>query len=417
MQAHSSGPAESEAAAPSCFSAVLRRAAVVIATIAVYSAVMHRTSVPGGGAPAHDAPPATPCPTASPPPEVASVENIAVETIDGGPPLPPPYSFGAAVPTKTAEQPTALATPPPRDAAAPPFLALFVAHHAAGKPVLRSPLVRHVQGGYAIEAFDLGFPYNDADGADNVSALRNELNELTSLYWVHKNYDTSRHEFVGVMQYRRYFNLAHLVGHYDHVRRTGRLPPPPAGMGVRGLEESDEAMQRQLDGLSSGADAGRLRELLWRYDIVVTQPFSYPPWDGDGALMRIMHLIYPVLVEAAGAAAVRKSFTLPGLTVYHNMFIATPRVFALYSEWLFGIVRRLRAAALVDGPFFQRARQRRHVLPSRLYSTLAERLQNIFLYAHPELRVLHLPHSYMTSAGNSTVPVSHRHPKPNRTAA
>jgi hypothetical protein len=355
---------------------LLARVVTVIAATMVYTGVFHLAPAVQDSA------------LAGPPCAVDDGESTEVR---------PPYADQerqpeVTPPTHSADSEPPEVTPPMRSADSEPFMALFVAHHQLGTPLIESKFLKHIQAGYAISDTDFGLPLNDANGK-NISHRREEFNDLTCLYWVYQNYDLARHEFVGHMQYRRYFNFQVLLDQYESVMLK-RFVTGNEYLGVKGLELNDTAMAEQMRALENDNNTAKVRNILWQFDIVVTPPLNYPQWDGDQELLPLVALMYPIIVEFAGQAAAAESFLNitegpPGS--YHNMVLASSAVFRHYCEWLFALLFRIETSALIAGPDFDR------VGWPRLMSHISERMQNVYLYAHPELRLLHLPHSFLNT--------------------
>ena len=93
---------------------------------------------------------------------------------------------------------------------------IYVTYHK-NAPLYKTDVLIPIQGGRALHSPQGKILENimiGDDTGDNISMLNNRYSELTVLYWIWKN---SKADYVGLMHYRRFLNLAH-----DDLKFTDR---------------------------------------------------------------------------------------------------------------------------------------------------------------------------------------------------
>ncbi|CUR57643.1 putative capsular biosynthesis protein [metagenome] len=221
---------------------------------------------------------------------------------------------------------------------------LVATHKRAEMPKDDAYLPIHV--GHALSDGGLGIQADD-DGP-NISSLNRTYCELTAVYWAWQNLDA---DIYGLTHYRRYF--------------AGSAPGP---LGRR---------------IMSAPEA---QDLMARYDLVVARRRRYivetveshyrnahHGSDLDLLVEAVEHLA-PDYVPALDTVLRGRSLSL------YNMFVMRRETFDAYSTWLFPILERV--AHTID-------QEDRTVFQQRSIGYLAERLLNVWVAAHPELRVRH----------------------------
>ena len=219
-------------------------------------------------------------------------------------------------------------------------LKVYIASHKAyGFPI--DPAYQPIHVGRALRNVDLGFPGDDT--GQNISELNASYCELTALFWMWRN---TYHEAYGLVHYRRYFR--------------GRDGKPATG-------------EEMID-LLKGTDIVVPRR---RHYVVQTvrQHYgnSHHARDLDVA-EKAIHEISPFYDSAFRAVMRSRSISL------YNMFLMRQHLLNDYCEWLFGVLEAVRPLVPIDqyGPH-----------QSRVMGFLSERLFNVWLEAHPQLKIRH----------------------------
>lgn len=195
---------------------------------------------------------------------------------------------------------------------------------------------------------------------DNISEKNHEYCELTGLYWL---WHHSSDNFIGLSHYRRYFaNYQNRKQMDFHIMISGKVHPA-----------SDDALQNQLS----------------NFDWIVAQPLKldaesnwrfYQEFHHIEDLQKTREIIkedFPPYVVAFDHFMHHSNRLSP-----YNMFYTTRDNLNSYCKWLFHILHRLEEQTDLSGyDQYQR----------RLYGFIAERLLNVWLQAHDNLRVNYLP--------------------------
>ncbi|MEE6208327.1 MAG: DUF4422 domain-containing protein, partial [Alphaproteobacteria bacterium] len=213
------------------------------------------------------------------------------------------------------------------------------------------------------------------DTGDNISKKNQSYSELTALYWIWKN---SKADYIGLMHYRRYFNLSVI------------LPPPPQ------CEDIFCAL---------GITADNINKIMKDYDVIVTsyeldmpQYNYYARWhfvENLDIVIDYLHQNYPLEANVADHVLMSKHF------ISYNMFITKKEVLNRYAEWIFKVLDDLKGKLLYnhDKAHFGCSIPRHPLYQLRAPSYLAERLFNIWLVAHKsEFKILEVPILYIGDA-------------------
>ena len=189
----------------------------------------------------------------------------------------------------------------------------------------------------------LGFDYTDSTG-DNISEKNQSFCELTVQYWIWKNVQA---KYVGLVHYRRLFY------HRFSIFKA------------RILSEKD------------------ISKLLGKYDVIVPKEYEmskslydYYCWqhyqrDID-EVGKIISSLHPDYLDAFNKTKNEKR------GVGCNMIITSKRIYDDYSEFLFSVLFELeKRTNLSSYNDYQK----------RIYGFLGERLLNVYLWKHNELKV------------------------------
>ncbi len=207
--------------------------------------------------------------------------------------------------------------------------------------------------------------YSDTAG-DNIGQLNPFFCELTALYWIWKNYDTSPEDIVGLCHYRRFFS--------DETTASIFFKKP--------LETVDASIY------------------LGQYDLIIPQKTFiidglYQHYAGSHVI-EDMDLMLKVIAS-------QKNLHVDDLKSYlsnenwlapFNMFIGKKVILDSYCDWAFPILFEIfKAVDMLGRPPHQK----------RAIGFLAERLFNIWLWLKKDLKVKELPVSYLHKSGFSNL--------------
>ena len=206
------------------------------------------------------------------------------------------------------------------------------------------------------------------DTGDNISIKNQNYSELTALYWMWKN---SKADYVGLMHYRRYFNLT---------------PPVP----------SEHPCKEILCFL--GLEADNIKKIMSDYDVIVTsydldmpQYNYYSRWHFVENLDLVIDHIrrnYPAEAAVIDKVMMSKHF------VAYNMFIAKKEVIDKYAAWIFKVLAELEDKLEYDHDkaYFGCVIPRHPTYQLRAPAYLAERLFDVWLEAHKnEYKIKEVP--------------------------
>ena len=194
---------------------------------------------------------------------------------------------------------------------------------------------------------DLGY-IGDNTG-DNISIKNPYYCELTALYWAWKNLNC---DFIGLCHYRRYFRKPLTLKKIDINKTT--------------LNEKD------------------IIRLMNKYDVVVPKRIKLNVYDEyctyhnqkdlDNTI-KIINELYPDYSNACKIVMDRDYCYI------FNMFIMSKDNFNNYCEWLFNILSELEKITDISSY---------DTYQKRLYGFLGERLFNVWLCKHSELKIKEL---------------------------
>lgn len=173
---------------------------------------------------------------------------------------------------------------------------------------------------------------------DNISDRNSEFCECTALYWMWKNVDYSKLDYIGLFQYRRLLILN------DYFEKAENDIEKKAYKCVH-YSKKTKAIPKLID-LSETT----IKDILQNYDCIV--PYStefkyldtsnaYDDWVKNipgvhvGDLVELENVMKELHPEYADAFS--KYLNSPQKRMYH-LFIARPKVFSDYCEWLFELL-------------------------------------------------------------------------------
>lgn len=233
-------------------------------------------------------------------------------------------------------------------------------------PLLRSDSVQPVHVGRTGAPFAL--PMAGDDTGDSISNRNPYWCELTALYWMWKN---ERDDLVGLTHYRRIFNLKN--------------------------DRTQAWIWKDTDVSRFGLTRHRVHELLADADIILPKKMTlvdgsetavctvydhykkYHHIEDLDLTIRIVLEKYPETEEVLNRVICNET-----QGYWTNMFISSRPIFEAYAAWLFDIlfeVERHLQPRLATRDNYQK----------RVYGFLSERLLNVWLALHPELRILEMP--------------------------
>lgn len=191
---------------------------------------------------------------------------------------------------------------------------------------------------------DLGF-IKDNTG-DNISCKNPNYCELTALYWMWKN---SNADIIGLVHYRRYFvksffttNMEKAISEDDinkYLKKYDVILPNPYYTYKRTVEEQ-YAVDHNIE------DYKKLREIIKQNT--------------------------PEYSEAFDIVSNRRYF------YNYNMFIMNKKLFDEYAEWVFFVLGELEKQVNIDDYSDYN---------KRIYGFLSERLFNVWIEKHKELKI------------------------------
>lgn len=167
------------------------------------------------------------------------------------------------------------------------------------------------------------------DTGDNISLKNSRYNEMTSVYWAWKNYDTlGNPDYVGFMHYRRHFQFS---------------DGPHAQLEVTSLGTDD-----YLAG-TLGYSPEKLVEIVSSCDLVYTRPLhreSMFEHYRQNHRVEDLHLAMAILRERfPDYAAAADEYLAGSQAIFCNMFIMPKELFFEYAEFMFGILLEMEVRA------------------------------------------------------------------------
>lgn len=247
---------------------------------------------------------------------------------------------------------------------------IYCCYHQSA-PRLYSDCVQPLHVGRACRSFAL--PMAGDDSGESISERNPYWCELTALYWMWKN---TTDDIVGLMHYRRILNL-----------RTGR---------------TRAWIPRDRDVSVFGLTHARVTELLTQADIILPEKNVlhrkseiFTTYEHYAVCHPIedLDLAVRILLEKHPEAEQTVKRVLHNETqgYWTNLFITSRLILNAYAAWLFDILfeveRHLQPQLAAREPYQQ-----------RVYGFLSERLFNIWLALHPELRICEMPTLFVESS-------------------
>lgn len=224
---------------------------------------------------------------------------------------------------------------------------IYIATHKKAKMPIQS-IYKPIRVGAALNKDDFGYVRDDTE--ENISLKNKNFCELTATYWILKN---DKSDIVGLTHYRRYFFKKYRSNKLSNV-----------------LDEED------------------IRKILEKKDIIVPNSTFIikhnveKSWEKThikkdyDECRKIISEKYPDYLEAFDKFSKSKFIYLC------NMFISRKEIFDLYYNWLFDILFELeKRVNLEEYDDYNK----------RLFGFMSERLFNVWLIKHQELKVQKMP--------------------------
>lgn len=233
-------------------------------------------------------------------------------------------------------------------------------------PRVHAEFLRPIQAGRAAASQRLAMPGDET--GESISSRNRCWCELTALYWIRHN---TADAIAGLVHYRRLLNL------------TG--------------EREQVFVRDETDATAFGYREAQIRQLLQRAEIILPkrEPLGREPCGAPRTLYthyahfhrkEDLEVTLQVLEELHPdqAATARRIVLETASGHWGNLFITSRPILEAYADWLFAILfaveRRIQPQVEQRDPYQQ-----------RVYGFLAERLFNVWLACHPELRILEVP--------------------------
>lgn len=241
---------------------------------------------------------------------------------------------------------------------------IYAVHH---KPwmIYRNDIVIPILGGRVLDVARAKPIRNlmiGDDTGENISAKNKNFAELTVLYWMWKN---SKADYVGLMHYRRYFNLASTSSFQTNCLLNDVL-------------------------CNLGLNRENVSYLMQNYDIIVTSYEIdipnynyYTRWHFVENLDLALDYVrqhYPKEAKYIGDVMMSKHL------IAYNMFIGKKKIIDRYAEWLFDILFHIEDQLSFDHDkaYFGAVIPRHPTYQLRAPGFIAERLFDIWLAAHKD---------------------------------
>lgn len=207
--------------------------------------------------------------------------------------------------------------------------------------------------------------YLQDNQGENISAKNPQYCELTAVYWMWKN---DQSDYVGLSHYRRYFS----------DQSVGKV------IGGRNAMYLWLLIHGQTEPISEA----NLKQFANDYDWVVATPelnSLKSSWQqySNGHYEKDLVLTRQIIAEQAPAYLMAFDLFMkrPAKMSPYNMFYTNREQFNQYCAWLFKILEEVERR--VDMTGYDQYQQ-------RLFGFLAERLLNVYLLHHQELKVKYL---------------------------
>ena len=226
-------------------------------------------------------------------------------------------------------------------------ITIYVATHKKAE-FPKEKIYKPIRVGSVLNGDDFGYQRDDI--GENISNKNKSFCELTATYWIMKN---DKSDIVGLTHYRRYFFKKHKNNKLENV-----------------LSEQD------------------IREILKDKDIIVPNSTfiikhnAEKSWEKThikkdyDECRKIIAEKYPDYVEEF------EQFSKSRFLYICNMFIARKEIFDEYYKWLFDILFELEKRTDISNY---------DDYNKRLFGFMSERLFNVWLLKHKELKIQKMP--------------------------
>lgn len=226
-------------------------------------------------------------------------------------------------------------------------ITIYVATHKKAE-FPKEKIYKPIRVGSALNSDDFGYQRDDI--GENISNKNKSFCELTATYWIMKN---DKSDIVGLTHYRRYFFKKHKNNKLENV-----------------LSEKE------------------IREILKEKDIIVPNSTfiikhnAEKSWEKThikkdyDECRKIIAEKYPDYVDAF------EQFSKSRFLYICNMFIARKEIFDEYYKWLFDILFELEKRTDISNY---------DDYNKRLFGFMSERLFNVWLLKHKELKIQKMP--------------------------
>jgi len=213
-------------------------------------------------------------------------------------------------------------------------ITIIVCTHKMSPFIKKDDIYMPLHVGKVLSKNDLNFQGDNS--GDNISIKNKNYCELTGLYWAWKNLNS---EYIGLVHYRRYFNLKE-KDILKYLQKTDIILVKPHKM-IRSAKE---------------------------------QLFHFCLVEDYCIMMQVIKKLYPEYYQTA-----LKYFAKNQCSPY-NMFITSRKILEPYCTWLFSIFEEMEKYVRLSS--YSRA--------SRLYGYLAENLLTIYCL-HNKLKITYKP--------------------------
>ena len=191
---------------------------------------------------------------------------------------------------------------------------------------------------------DLGFVKDNT--GDNISCKNPNYCELTGLYWIWKNCNA---DIVGLVHYRRYFVKSFFTTNIEKAITKKDI--------IKYLQKYDVILPKPY----------------WTYKKTVEEQYSADHNIEDYKKLRnIIEKNTPEYLDAFDKISKRRYF------YNFNMFIMDKKLFNEYAKWVFFILEELEKQVDISNY---------NDYNKRIYGFLSERLFNVWIEKHQELKI------------------------------
>jgi hypothetical protein len=216
------------------------------------------------------------------------------------------------------------------------------------------------------------FAVTDAIQSPNISAKNKSYCELTALFQMMNLHPASKDELIGLVHYRRPF----VQGPKWLCKIIRTTQKSKFTRGISNAILANYTLTKEKAAL-----------LLADNDIIIPTPVHLKKtveerylqmhiasdWQKLRAVIEVRH---PDYLEAFNQLSASHTLSL------YNMFVSTTALMHRYAQWLFDILNALETQIDLSG---------RDTFQQRVFGFLAERLFNVYIIKHSELKVVRLP--------------------------